>query len=168
MPTKTMLMKTKWYPRPHDFKLNWGHGLETGVVNQATIIPVTMYDEGQGDPTSYNANPLHASFAEYAGPNCYPESRLNIVTAQLELFLSKAAIATDALQTITYAYMPIFTTFDDIIALDEVSTLDISEVLELEREATDRQCYPLWNAVDMEAGVTAAVSTLHADVPGLT
>ncbi len=165
---KTMMMKTKWYPRPHVSTINWGFGLETGAANEATNIPITMYDEGLGDPASYPANPQHASFVSVAMPNCYPESRVNLVTCTLRMTMTKAALETDKCPAITYAYMPIFVTFDDIIANDEVSGLDISELLELQRESTDRQCYPLFNAVDMLAGVKASVDTLDAAVPGLT
>ncbi len=168
MVSKVMMMKTKWYPRPHNFNVSWGFGLESGVSNQTTIIPLTMYDEGLGDPSAYTANPLNATFAEVAMPNCFPESRINLIESRLTISLSKGALETDKVPAIRYAYMPIFVTFDDIIALDEVSTLDISEVLELQREATDRQCYPLFNAVDMPPGVKTTVDTLHANVPGLT
>ncbi len=168
MTVKTMMMKTKWYARPHNFNWTWGHGLETGVVNQATIIPITMYDEGLGDPATYNANPEHASFAEASMPNCYPESRVNLITCSLRMSLNKGAVETDKINAIRFAYMPIFTTFDDISANDEVSGLDIGEILEIQRETTDRQSYPLFNAVDMEAGIFPAVSVLHTNVPGLT
>ncbi len=168
MPVKTMLMKTKWFSRPHKMTINWGFGMETGVSNEATTIPITMYDEGLGDPASYNANPEHPSFASVAMPNCYPESRINLVTCSLKMMMSKGALETDKLPAISFAYMPIFTTFDDLIANDEVSGLDISELLELQRETTDRQTYPLFNAVDMLAGVKSTVDTLDAAVPGLT
>ncbi len=165
---KSMLMKTKWYPRIHNLNISWGHGLETGVVNQATIIPLTMYDEGLGDPAGQNTNPEHASFVENAMPNCFPESRINLVDISLTMILNKGAIETDKIHALKFAYMPIFTTFDDQIANDEVSGLNIGEILELQTESTDRQAFPLFNAVDMEAGLFAAVSTLHANVPGLT
>ncbi len=168
MTAKTMLMKTKWYARPHNMNINWGHGMETGVTNEATIIPITMYDEGLGSPTAYEANPEHASFVEAAEPNCFPESRINIITAKLTVMMTKAALETDKLPAIKFAYMPIFTTFDDQIANDEVSGLDIGEILELQTESTDRQAFPLFNAVDMLAGTQAAVSTLATNVPGLT
>ncbi len=168
MTAKTMLMKTKWYARPHNMTINWGHGLETGAANEATIIPITMYDEGLGSPTAYEANPEHASFVEAGEPNCFPESRINLIQAQLTVMMSKAALETDKLHNLTFGYMPIFTTFDDQIANDEVSGLNIGEILELQTESTDRQAFPLFNAVDMLAGVKAAVDTLATNVPGLT
>ncbi len=168
MPNKTRLMRTKWYPRPHNMETNWGYGLETGVANTDTIIPITMYDEGLGAPSAYEANPEHASFVEAAEANCYPESKINLVLAQLTLSLSKGALETDKIHNVRYYYQPIFTTFDDITALDEISTFDIGEILELQREGTDRQCYPLFNAVDMVAGVTAAVTVMPTNLPGLT
>ncbi len=168
MVSKVMLMKTKWYPRPHNYQVLFGLGLESATANDDTIVPISIYDEAQGDPALYNANPEHASFAEYGGPNCYPDSRINILTVDCQIILTKGAIQTDKVVGVKYYYQPIFTTFDDIIANDEVSGLDIGEILELQREATDRQSYPLYNAADMATGVGAAVTVMHADVPGLT
>ncbi len=142
-------------------------GLEPAVVNDNTIIPLIIHDEAQGDPALYNAHPEHASFAEYLGPNCYPDSVINTVFVELTYALTKAAIETDKVPAVKLVYMPIFTTFDDITVNDEVSGLDIGEILELQREATDRQSYPLYNTVKMKAGVVAS-TILHADVPGLT
>ncbi len=124
--------------------------------------------EGLGDPTSYNANPEHASFVKVAMPNCYPESTVDKTFIELRMTLTKGALETDKMHALRFAFMPVFTTFDDIAALDEISTLDIGEILELQREATDRQSYPLFNAIDMPAGVVGTTTSLHANVPGLT
>ncbi len=160
-------MKQTWYPRPHDMTIIYGHGMESAVVNNTTIVPYNMYDEGLGTPINYNANPEHASFVEVNMPNSFPDSTINMVVGEISFSLTKGAIETDKVVAVRCGFMPIFTTFDDIIAADEVSTLDISEVLELQREATDRQSYPLFNTVKMKAGISAA-TTLHANVPGLT
>lgn len=168
MPTKTLLMKTKWYPRPHNFIVDWGYELESGTTNTDTILPITMYDEGLGDPAAYEANPEHASFVEAAEPNCYPESHINMVLLQLSLTLSKGALETDKVHAMKYYTQPIFVTFDDLIANDEISGLDIGEILELQRETTDRQCYPLYNAVDMPSGVIGTTTVMPTNLPGLT
>ncbi len=167
MTLKSILRKQKWYPRLHDFGIQFGLGLEPAVVNGDTIIPLVIHDEAQGNPALYNAHPEHASFAEYLGPNCYTDSVINTVFVEITYALTKGALETDKVPAVNCLYMPIFTTFDDITVNDEVSGLDIGEMLELQREATDRQSYPLYNAVKMKAGVGAA-TTLHADVPGLT
>ncbi len=168
MPTKTLLMKTKWYPRPHNMSIDFGFGLETAIINTDTIIPITAYDEGLGDPGAYEANPENASFVEAVEANCYPESHINMVLLQLTLSLTKGALETDKIHNVRYYTMPIFVTFDDLIANDEISGLDIGEILELQRETTDRQCFPLYNAVDMRAGVVATTTVMPANHPGLT
>ena len=56
---------------------------------------------------------------------------------------------------------------EDYIAIDELSSLETQDVLEMQSEATDRQGYPLYNAVDMVAKYTGS-STLATNVPGLT
>ena len=46
--------------------------------------------------------------------------------------------------------MPITTSFlEDISAKDELSTLTVGQILEMQTESTDRQAYPLWNNVNM-------------------
>lgn len=163
----TKLMKSKWFPRPHNYTINFGMGLETGVANQATIIPVIMHDEGLGDPTSYEANPENASFAEAPEPNCYPESRVNKVFVQLRVFLTKDALETDKVKQVRFCYMPIFTSFkEDLTAIDELTANEVQDLLELQSESTDRQTYPLWTGVDMP--IPYVTPTLPTNVPGLT
>ncbi len=165
---KTKLMKTRWYPRPHDEKLTWTHGLETGAANQWTMVPLVMYDEGKGAPLAYESNPEHASFAETDEPNCFPESKVDFIVAQLVVSMTKASIETDGLHAIRYAYMSIGTAFiDDYTAINELDSNEIQDVLELTTESTDRQGHPLWNDVKMVASFTGS-STLPAAVPGLT
>ncbi len=168
MPVKTMLMRTKWYPRPHNMSVDWGFGCETAAANVDTIIPITMYDEGLGSPSAYEANPEHASFVEAAEPNCYPESLINLVVCELRVTMTKALLETDKIHAIRFYTMPIFTSFDDQQANDEISGLDVSEILELQRETTDRQAYPLYNAVDMLAGVVGTTTVMPTNLPGLT
>lgn len=171
MVSRTMLMKQEWFPRPHDIRYGYSHGLEHTTnqdLKQAVINPIAFSDNGLGAPSAYNANPKHASFTEVNMPNCFPESRLNVITTQLIFSLTKAAYETDKLIAVRCAYMPIYTSFDDIIAKDRVSTLDIGTILELQRESTDFQCYPLFNGLDVLGRNGLAVPTLHANVPGLT
>ncbi len=161
-------MKTLWYARPHNKRNTWAHGLETAVANRTTIYPIVMYDEGLGTPSAYEANPEHASFVEAAEPNCFPNSRVDNAFIKLRVSLTKAALETDKLHMIRGAFMMIHTAFkEDLTANDELSGLDISEILELDSEATDRQAYPLWNDIDMPDMIGTAVADLPANVPGL-
>ncbi len=168
MVSKFRMTKNRVYPRPHLQNVIWGHGLETGVVNQFTIFPIIMHDEGLGDPTAYEANPENAAFAVSEEPNCYPDSKIDSVFMQLEFNLTKAALETDKISALKICYMPIFMNFkDDYIAIDELSTLEIQDVLELQTESADRQGYPLFNGVDMPVPVVGS-NLLAANVPGLT
>ncbi len=163
------LMKTVWYARPHNKSSTWAHGLESAVANQATIYPLIMYDEGLGTPSAYEANPEHASFVEAAEPNCFPESRIDNVLMSIRFSLTKAALETDKIHAVRAAFMMIHTAFkEDLIANDELSGLDISEILELQSETTDRQAYPLFNNVDMKDMYGTAAADLPTNVPGLT
>ncbi len=165
---KVMFVKLKTYPRPHTFQNSYGHGLETGVANQTTIYPIIMHDEGLGAPSAYEANPENANFLEAGEPNCFPESVIKTILVQMEVSMTKAALETDKLHAIKFAFMPIFTNFEDQAAIDELSTLDIGEILELQQESTDNQAFPLYNNVNMPFAGAAANSLLAANIPGLT
>ncbi len=159
-------MKTKWYPRPHHFRNDWNNGIETAVGNEATIYPILMHDEGLGAPVSYNANPEHASFVVAAEPNCYPESRVNLVIADMTFNMTKSALVTDNIDAVNIAFMPVFFSFkESYTAIDELTSAEVQDVLEMQTESTDRQGFPLYNNVNMK---TSKASVLAAKVPGLT
>ncbi len=161
------LMKSTWYPRPHNSDMIWGHGIETAVVNHTTICPLVMYDEGKGSPSGYSANPENPSFAETDEPNCYPESTIDKITCFLEFAMTKGALETDKIHAMKVAFMLISTSFEDLDAKDEKSGETIGTILEMTSEATDRQAYPLWNTVDMSTRITG-LNILPAAVPALT
>ncbi len=166
MPKIRKLMRTEWYPRPHQIERKWMHGVETAVVNNVTNFPIIMYDEGLGAPSAYNAHPENASFAETVGPNCYPQSRINQIFCELTFNMTKLGLG--EMDIIKIGYMPMFFAFlEDYTALDEKSTLDVAEILEMQTEATDRQGFPLYNTVKMVEPY-AGVGTLATTVPGLT
>lgn len=162
------LMKEKWYPRPHDHSLVWEHGLETGVANRATIVPMAFYDEGKGSPSGYNSNPEHASFADTNEANCYVDSHIDFIAAELDLNLTKDALHTDYLDVVRMAYMPIFCAFkEDYTAIDELSQVEVQDIIEMQTESTDRQGYPLYNGVKMNEKYSGS-ATLPSAQPGLT
>ncbi len=168
MASKTMLMKTKWYPQPHAVKYNWLHGLETGAVNNYTIVPIAFQDEGLGTPSAQETHPENAAFAVEPAANCFPDSRINIVTVELDVSLTKACLETDKLPAVRCCYMPIFTSFlNDLTTIDELSSIEIQDVIELSSESTDRQTYPNYNDVKMVEKVanSALMDQLH---PNLT
>ncbi len=146
----------------HEFHGTFGMSAEPSTVNTGTLIPLIMNDDAQGDPMSFNANPEHASWAEQAMPNCYPDSEIRNFKFSAELWQNK--LTTGDAPGYALDYGLISCAFpEDLDAIDEKSGLALKAILELQKETTDRQCFPLWNAVDMFEG-----SLLHAEVPGLT
>ncbi len=167
MPIKPRMSKVKQYPRPHQMTHSWEFDLET-ASKQDTIYPLVMYDEGLGDPKSYNANPHHASFAEAAEPNCYPDSTIRNIFAEMTIGMTKGALETDKLHAINYSYMPMALAFKgDYTADDDSTSLEIQDILNLEFETTDRQGFPLWSATKLTERITGS-GTLAVNVPGLT
>ncbi len=146
----------------HEFHGSFGIAPNSSTVRYGTIIPLIMNDDALGDPMSFNANPEHASWSEQARPNCYPDSEVRSLRFSCDVFMPGPTANT--LPYADFEYALISCAFpEDLDAIDEKSGLSLKEVVELQHESTDRQCYPLWNAVDMLDG-----STMHSDVPGLT
>ncbi len=161
-------MKSRWFPRPHNWKIMWGKSIESAVDNHSTMVPIVMYDEGLGAVNSYNSNPEHASFAEAAEPNCYPDSHLQNIICTIDVKLTKGALETDKIHVFKWAFMPIHCAFEsDIDAKDEKTGLTVGTILELEKETTDRTVVPLWTGADMTIPV-AALGLEPTNVTGLT
>ncbi len=145
----------------HDFYGHFAVSPRSSTVRYGTIIPIVMNDDALGDPMSFNANPEHASWAEVTQPNCYPDSEIRNMNITIDIW---TGIKGKDIHKHFIDYGLIVCAFpEDLDALDEKSGLTLKEVLELQHESTDRQCYPLWNTVDMLDG-----STLASNVPGLT
>lgn len=162
-------MVQRKFDRIHEAFVQWGVGLRHTAVTSGTIIPLIMNDDALGDPMSYNAHPEHASWAEESMPNCYPDSEIKNFKCTLEIQalsnLWDSITLGSKWQSPKISYALIACAFpEDLDAIDERSGLSLKAILELQKESTDRQCYPLFNAVDM-LGVP---SLLHANVPGLT
>ncbi len=163
---KVKFMKTKWYPRPHQENHSVTLSMEESTKH-STIFPICFYDEGMGTPSAYEANPEHASFVEAAMGNCFPKSTIDFVIASVEMSMTKGCLETDKIHALKVGVMPIFLSFDDYLAKDELSSLEIQDVLEMQTESTDRQGFPLYNGAKLSEKF-AGSATLNAAQDGLT
>ncbi len=160
------LMRIETRPRPHDFKLKVAFELDDANID-STLIPLLMYDEGLGAPDTYNSHPEHASYVTSAGPNCFVNSRVDSINCLLEYSLTSKAID-DNIPGVRVSYMVVSSAFsENLDAKDELSGLQIKNILEVQTESTDRQTYPLWAVNKMALPYTGS-ATLDAAVPGLT
>ncbi len=132
------------------------------TTRHGTIFPIIMNDDAKGDPMNFKAHPEHASWAEVAEPNCFPDSEIRNMKVTVDIIVPKTLSADSSVVHMNYALISCAFP-EDLDAIDEKSGLSLKEVLELQKETTDRQVFPLWSGVDMVAG-----SLLHANVPGLT
>ncbi len=168
MPHSAIMSKVPEYPRPHEWVYNFAIALESAAAGNDTILPIITYDEGLGVINSYKSCPENAGFAETASDHCYPTSRINNVWTELRVSMSKVMLETDKVPAIRFATATIHTAFNEgADALDEVSTLDLNEILELQSETTDRQTYPLYNAVDLKDYKSNAGLDMPAEQLGL-
>ncbi len=168
MAFNSRMTKIRQYPRPHKDNIHYFQSME--IANQdSTIIQMIRHDEGLGAPDTYNSNPSHASFALATMPNCFVESRINNIFAEIRFSLTKGAIETDKVVSLRMAFMPIFVSFlEDLDATDEVSGADIESILELTHETTDRQTHPLFNGTDLTAKYSGSSDVDAASDTGLT
>ncbi len=143
---KKLLMKNTWYPQPHDSRGAISFELDNATLD-STIIPFCFYDEGMGDPTARETNPRNAAFAVVISEcNCFVNSRINQMFAEFRFSMSTFALD-DNIPAIRFAYMPIYMAFqENYTAIDELSQLEIQDILELQTETSDRQGGPLYVA----------------------
>ncbi len=167
MAVKSKLMRTEWWPQPHDINGGIAFELDDSTLD-STIIPFAFYDEGMGTPSALETHPENAAFAiQRDEANCFVNSRINNIVAELRFGLTSKAID-DNIPAICMAYMPIFMAFkEDYDAADELSGNTVKAVLEMQTESTDRQGFPLYVAGKDMAEHTAGHGDLGANQPGL-
>lgn len=160
-------MKSTWYPQPHDMRGGCSFEIDNTTLDQ-TIVPFCFYDEGLGAPTARETNPRNASFAVVNDEaNCFVNSRVNTIFAEFRFSLTAQALD-DNLPSIRFATMPIWMAFkENYTAIDELSTFEIQDILELQTEATDRQGFPLFVAAADLPEISTSRANLGANQPGL-
>ncbi len=163
---QSRLMRTEWWPQPHRREISMYFELDDQAID-ATIVPIIMYDEGLGTPSDRETHPENAAFAVFADPNCYINSRVDNMFCELTFSLTSKAID-DNIPAISVSFMPIHTAFkEDYIAIDELSSFEVQDILELQTEATDRQGFPLYAGTDLPEPF-ANSADVGTSVPGLS
>ncbi len=160
-------MKQKWWPQPHRLTAGVTFELDSATLD-STIIPIAFYDEGLGAPSLIETNPEHANFAIVGDQaNCFVGSRVNTYYAEFRFSLT-SKFFDDNLSGIRFATMPIFMAFqNDYTAIDELSSLEVQDVLMMQTESTDRQGGPLYVAGTDLPEKVAAHGNLGANTPFL-
>ncbi len=159
--------KVEMYAQPHEMRNSFSFELDDETLN-STIYPIAFYDEGMGAPTSLETHPENAAFAVVLNQaNCFINSRVNLVLARLRFHLTSKAID-DNLPSIRLAFMPIHMAFiDDYTAIDELSALEVQDVLMMQTESTDNQGGPLYVAATDLPVPQANASLLATTTPFL-
>ncbi len=160
-------MKTMWWPQPHDLQGGVTFECDDGTLD-ATIVPLAFYDEGLGAPSAIETNPENAAFAVVTDQaNCFVNSRINVMFAEF-IFSLTSKFNDDNLTAIKIGTMPIFMSFiNDYTAVDEVSSVEIQDVIEMQTESTDRQGGPLYVAAKDLPEKVAGIGVLGTNTPFL-
>ncbi len=159
--------KVEMYAQPHSIRREVSFELDDATLD-TTIMPIAFYDEGLGSPTAQETHPENAAFVVPAHKaNCFINSRINIVISKIRFSLTSKALD-ENLPAVMCGFMPIHMAFiDDYTAIDELSTLEVQDVLEMQTESTDNQGGPLYvAAADLPTG-TAGISVYDTNTPFL-
>ncbi len=161
------LMRQTWFPQPHSISGGCSFEVDDATLD-STIVPIAFYDEGLGAPSSLESNPENAAFAIVGDQaNCFVGSRINMITAEFRFNLT-SKFFDDNLAGIRFATMPIFMAFkEDYEAIDELSSIEIQDVLEMQRETTTNQGGPLYVAATDLPVATAGDELLGVNTPFL-
>jgi len=162
------LMRQTWWPQPHRIDGGVTFEMDNDGID-TTIVPFAFYDEGLGAPSAIETHPENAAFSIVNDQaNCFVNSRINVMLAELRFSLT-SKFFDDNLSGIRFATMPIFMAFiNDYTAIDELSSLEIQDILEMQTESTDNQGGPLYVAatdLPMKSGTT--LGDLGANTPFL-
>ncbi len=160
------MTKMETYANPHVLLHSMFFELDNAAID-TTIYPLMNYDEGRGAPSALETNPQNASFVVDTSPNCFINSRVDKITSSLKFSLTSKAID-DNIPAIQVSFMLIKMAFKEgYIAIDELTSEEVQDVLELQTESTDRQGFPLYNGTKIVEKFSGS-ATLHANVDGLT
>ncbi len=161
------MSKVTQYPQPHAAQGGFSFECDDITLDQ-TIVPLAFYDEGLGAANVKETNPENAAFVVVNNEvNCFPHSRINQIFAQFRFSLNSNFLD-DNLTHIRFGVMPIHLAFiSDYTAIDELSTLEIQDILELQTEATDRQGGPLYVAATDLAEKGSGLANQGANQPFL-
>ncbi len=161
------LMKQTWFPQPHRIQGACTFELDDATID-STIVPIAFYDEGLAAPSARETNPENAAFAIVVDEaNCFVGSRINMIIAEFTFRLT-SKFFDDNLSGIRFATMPIFMAFkQDYEAVDELTSIEVQDVLEMQMETTTNQGGPLYVAGTDVAEIVAPQSNLGANTPFL-
>lgn len=159
------LTKTKEYPQPHDVSCQMQLYADNAVKN-CTIIPAIHYDEAML-PSTKKTHPENLAFAETSNSNCCAESKIFRIQCTMRLTLTTGSVDTDKVQALRFAFMSIHGAFEDFDANDELTSATVGDILEITKETTDRQSYPIYDGTKHIDKYTDSAH-LGADAVGLT
>ncbi len=158
--------KTEWFPQPHTREISFMFELDDTTLD-STIVPILAYDEGLGTPSARETHPEHTSFAVVNEPNCFVNSRVDNIYAELRFALTSKALD-ENLPSVRVSFMPIHMAFKEAYtAIDELSSTEVQDVLELQTEDTDRQGGPLYVAAKDMPTAFSNSSLVGTNVPFL-
>jgi len=162
-----ILMKKQWFPQPHRLNGSFSFEFDDNTLD-ATILPIAFYDEGLGAPSSIETHPENAAFAIINDQaNCFVNSSINVVNAECRFSLTSKFID-DNLTQVRFATMPIHMAFiNDYTAIDELTSLEVQDILMMQTESTDRQGGPLYVAATDLPEKIASLGNLGANQPFL-
>lgn len=166
MVTQFRMSKVKEYAQPHDNTMQLLLGADNASVRNCTHLPSVFHDEAML-ASAKNTHPEHASFIETDALNCSAESKIFKIQCTMRLSLTKAFLVTDNGSSLRIAFMSIHGAFEDFDATDELTSVSIANTLELTKESTDRQTYPLYDDTKLVEKY-AASATFDAAQPGMT
>jgi len=149
------------FPLIHEFDFGFGLSMEDETKN-STIVPYQFQDNALVDFENIKTNPQNADFATVAYPNTMAGSYIPWCLINWKMFLTPTdtEVSMCSMQT-----MLIHTSMlDRLTPFDKKTTLTNANLLELQSETTDEQCFPLWANVKLFE--SQGTYDYHANVPG--
>ncbi len=166
MPFPPKGYRAEEYPLPHTNNQEFNLSME-GTTKDSTIITLFRATEACIGAEAIEVNPRHASFGKENGKDCFMGSIVPKFHLDMRMWLTKVAIATDAVKHLSLEWYPIYISFlDTLTASDEKTAEDTEDILEFQHDTGNKDTFPLYSTVDLTATNEAMNTKGYTEVFG--
>ncbi len=136
---------------PLRHKLNYSFALSARSATQnSTICSLVRNHKSAIDATTIQVNPHNSGFQVDTGSIVSPMSIIDRLKMSIRIGLTDHAITTQRAKSVKVSWMPIFNSFDEkLLAVDDMSTDTVEEILELNTASASEQILPLFTTTKL-------------------
>lgn len=143
-----MPKELKQYPLVHRMSSSLNLSMDS-TAKCATIIPIAIANKNKADAYTINTNPYHTDrVGIQETPMCYLDSVIS--KYRIGMSVSMPVAGQEAgIQAVRWRLGLIAASFDDVDKEDKIGLTDVKTILQLESDANEYYCRPIYNGTDI-------------------